>query len=301
MKWHKLENDSDIPKFMDAAIALLRPTLMQLCPLEKTHFYDWWLRRFNDSDSYLMTDEGRFEVIVTVPHVSDIHSYRWNARILLVRHDRTDPVFLPAEINLNRSFFVPNFPLPSVNETRILQIAVGQVVQLEYGRLLDETLVETDCLPIDGITIRRATAEDYDDIMALIERAYVDLTETSAGLYTQREELQRILEYDFGWCYVAESNRESKARIVGMASYITMHVPVIGVPGALVADLAVEPVMRRKGIAKSLQLFAYRQLSREGLRWLFGNIAPENESSLKQVESLGRTIWGRAVHFKQDS
>ena len=78
--------------------------------------------------------------------------------------------------------------------------------------------------------------------------------------------------------------------------YSGWELPLTGTPCALVDDILVLPDYRGRGLASSLQAYAYQDLKRRGLRWVCGNIQVSNLSSKKQAEKCGRTPWTTDIH-----
>ena len=84
-----------------------------------------------------------------------------------------------------------------------------------------------------------------------------------------------------GWCFVAAA-QDVPAQLAAMASYVVHPLQLVGVPVVLVADLAVDPDQRRRGLARNLQRFAYAYMHGAGYRWVYGNIDPGNLASRRQ-------------------
>jgi GNAT superfamily N-acetyltransferase len=291
VSWVKFESETQIPAFIDAAVALHRPIFERLAARDRPAFFDAWLRRFNDSRAYLLAPDGPAEALVTVPRAPDVHAYRWQIRTLAFRDAAAGALALPADVDLARSFTVPCPGSPLASSP--LAATTHEEIQLGYVGSLEDVPEES---AIDELRLREAERGDLDAIIALLERSYDDLEDGPAGLDRQREELREIFAHDAGWCFVATPAATSEP--IAMASYLMLHVPLSGVPAPLVGDLAVDPGHRRRGIARTLQRFAARRLRAAGCRWIFGNIDPGNAASRAQAEALRRTVWYRVIFFE---
>ncbi|MHC4948924.1 MAG: GNAT family N-acetyltransferase [Planctomycetota bacterium] len=299
--WRALRAEEDLPAFMDAAVALHRGLLDRLPAAHRPHFHDHWLRRFNDARAWLLGGAGGPDALVTVPRLEGLHSYRWQTRTLACRDDAHGRLVLPPEVDLSRSFAMPR-PEGAPAIRPALAGTDHEPVQLAYVRRLDGGPGggPGDEEAADGPwTFRAATRADLAGILALLERSYADLDDVDDGLGRQREELRQIVDHDGGWCFVAVADGATAP--VAMASYIAMELPLAGAPAALVADLAVDPPARGRGLARTLQGHAYRRLRDAGLSWVYGNIGPENDASRRQAEATGREIWVEVVRFRPRS
>lgn len=287
MSWRRLESSSDIRPFMEAAVALHRPLLDRIEPALRPWFFDYWLRLFNQSRAYLL--EGDDAALVTVPRRPDLHEYRWQSRTLAV--GGSTPIVLPDDVDLSRSFVMPRFDGSVGDVDRTIRDASGRPVQLGYVRALGREPAADA-----SVRLRPGRADELDELMSLVDRGYAEFgEEDDRGREPVRVELRQIFEHDAGWCIVAV---DADDRPIAMASYIAMHVPLLGVPAALVADLVVDPACRRRGLARAVQTEAARRLHAAGVTHLLGNIDPGNTGSRRQAESCGRTIWYEAIRFE---
>ena len=88
--------------------------------------------------------------------------------------------------------------------------------------------------------------------------------------------------------------------LIGAGVGLRAACSLVGVPVVLVADLAVDPDQRRRGLARNLQRFAYACMRGAGYRWVYGNIDPGNLASRGQAEAVGREVWFQAVRFRKE-
>jgi predicted N-acetyltransferase YhbS len=291
--WKLLEGDDQIPFFMDATVALYRPVFDRLTPEDRPFFFDYWLRLFNTSSTYVAMIDGVPQAMVTQPRGSGAHQYRWETATLACSDAITGQLVLPEEIDREQSFRMSGFePVQGVRSP----VLNTEAVEKQRGYVC--SLLDLGFDPGNGSPwrIRRLARADFEETLDLLKRSYATEKDPDPDLSEPREELRQIIDNDAGWCWVASPADESN--VCGVVSYTAMHVPNAGVPAALVSDLAVDPAHRRQGLARFMQRQAYARLREFGQRWVFGNIDPENHASCRQAESLERTIWYRCVVFR---
>jgi ribosomal protein S18 acetylase RimI-like enzyme len=293
-EWSRLDSESEVPDFIDAAVELHRAIFDRLPPEERPHFFDYWLRLLNSSAAYLARRGGKARAFVTVPHRGGVHRYRWENATLagddLLRGD----LDLPDEVSRDQAFLVSGLDRPG-NSPPLPDGGSSVEIYRGYVRsLLDlDSRGERD----DAWEIRAMAPEDLEPALELLRRSYATEEKPAPDLHVQREELRQTLESDAGWCWVASRGGSRCGHLCGVVSYVLLQVPLAGVPGALVSDLAVDPPQRHRGLARRLQHHAGACLGRAGQRWVFGNIHLENEASRRQAEALGRTGWYRSVRL----
>lgn len=297
MDWRNLQNDRDLPAFIDAAVELHRPLFERLAPTERPFFNDYWLRRFNEARAYLHANGSEAMALVTVPRSSDLHPFRWGIRTMAYREEIRGAIVLPNEVGLERAFTLPS-PTGTVSAAPIIAGTTHKPVQLSYVRsLADIDPVSPDeTVPLE---FRTARTDDLASILHLLKRAYADFDDVDPELFSQREEIRQIINYGAGWCFVAAAP-DDPAQLIAMASYVLHPLQLVGVPVVLVADLAVDPDQRRRGLARNLQRFAYASMRGAGYRWVYGNIDPGNLASRGQAEAVGREVWFQAVRFREE-
>lgn len=308
--WRKLEAEAEIPIFIDAAAALHKPLLDRLARGERPFFFDHWLTRFNHSDAWWLPETQGGPALVTAPRIADRHEYRWQVRTLAIGAGCRTDLDLPTDVGVERSFLMPR-PCGEPSTNSVLSPMTAEPVQLGYVVRIDND---------DGAAaepgewrFHESAQEHVGPILALLERAYPWLDEALSqapigspqryevdptDLHRQREELRQLAEYGAGWCFHA--TREDDSAPIAMVSYLAMPLPLVGAPSALAGDLAVETSQRGRGLARALQRFACRKLHQDGVRWLHGNIDPNNIASRRQAEAMGRTIWWEAVRFRPE-
>ncbi|MCZ6734802.1 MAG: GNAT family N-acetyltransferase, partial [Planctomycetota bacterium] len=260
-------------------------------------FNDYWLRRFNEARAYLHVNGSEAMALVTVPRSADLHEFRWGIRTMAFREEIRGAIVLPDDVGLERAFTLPS-PTGTVSPAPIIAGTMHEPVQLSYVR----SLANIDPISPDETTalqFRTASTDDLEPILHLLARAYVDFGDMDAELFRQREEVRHIIEHGAGWCFVAAAP-DDPAQLIAMASYVLHPLQLVGVPVVLVADLAVDPDQRRRGIARSLQRFAYASMRSAGYRWVYGNIDPGNFASRRQAEAVGREVWFQAVRFREE-
>jgi ribosomal protein S18 acetylase RimI-like enzyme len=281
IEWTQLRSDSEVPEFIDAAMLFHRPVLERLPPEDRPHFFDYWLRLLNAQTAYLARREGEAQALLTLPRGGEAHKYRWETATLggLGPPDR---LALPDEVKPDQLFLIST---PA--DEPCVEVQSGYVRSLfDLPRRVEDN---------EPWTIRSIERGDLEPVLELLRRSYATEEDPDPSLHVQREELRRITENHGGWCWVA--TRASDSRMCGVVSYVAMSIPLAGVPGALVSDLAVDPELRGRGLARRMQHHAYSRLREAGQRWVFGYIVSENEASRRQAEALGREIWYRTVRF----
>ncbi len=297
MDWRIFQSDRDIPAFIDAAFELHRPLFERLSAAERPFFNDYWLRRFNEARAYLHVNGSEAMALVTVPRSPDLHPLRWGIRTMAYREEIRGTIVLPNDVDLERAYTLPS-PTGTVWPAPIIAGTTHEPVQLSYVR----SLANSDPISPDetvALKFRTARTDDIEPILHLLKRAYVDFEDMDPELFSQREEVRHIIEHGAGWCFVAAAP-DDPAQLIAMASYVLHPLQLVGVPVILVADLAVDPCKRRRGIARSLQRFAYKSMGSAGYRWVYGNIDPGNVASRHQAEAVGREVWFQAVRFRED-
>ncbi len=297
MDWRTLQSDRDLPAFVDAAVELHRPLFERLSSAERPFFNDYWLRRFNEARAYLHANGSEAMALVTVPRSPDLHPFRWGIRTMAYREEIRGAIVLPDDVGLERAFTLPS-PTGTVPAAPIIAGTTHEPVQLSYVRSL------TDIDPVSPdetapLKFRTARSDDLEPILHLLERAYANFDDVDPELFPQREEVRQIIEHGAGWCFVAAAP-DDPAQLVAMASYVLHPLQLVGVPVVLVADLAVDPDQRRRGLARNLQRFAYAYMRGAGYRWVYGNIDPGNLASRGQAEAVGREVWFQAVRFREE-
>ncbi|MCZ6850230.1 MAG: GNAT family N-acetyltransferase [Planctomycetota bacterium] len=297
MDWRTLQSDRDLPVFVDAAVELHRPLFERLSSAERPFFNDYWLRRFNEARAYLHANGSEAMVLVTVPRSPDLHPFRWGIRTLAYREEIRGAIVLPDGVGLERAFTLPS-PTGTVPAAPIIAGTTHEPVQLSYVRSLADIdpVSPHETAPLE---FRTARSDDLEPILHLLERAYADFDDVDPELFPQREEVRQIIEHGAGWCFVAVAP-DDPAQLVAMASYVLHPLQLVGVPVILVADLAVDPNQRRRGLARNLQRFAYACMRGAGYRWVYGNIDPGNLASRGQAEAVGREVWFQAVRFREE-
>ena len=288
MAWIRFESEADVPRFVDAAVALHRPLFDRLPAEQRPWFFDGWLRLLNDAEAFVRSDDAGPAALVTVPRAADAHAYRWRTRTLACRDDVRGTLVLPAPVDLDRSFLMPCAG-GRTGDGRVVAGATGTCVQVGYVRPLDGLAP----MPTDE-RFRAIRPADVDGVIELLARSYVELGDDALDLSRQREELRAIVAHEGGWCWIAA---EDDGRVTAMASYIAVALPLAMVPAVLVGDLAVAPEARGRGIARALQRHAYARLRDAGVTWVYGNIDPDNAASRRQAEAMDRVIWYEAVRF----
>ena len=296
MDWRTLQSDRDLPAFVDAAVELHRPLFERLSSAERPFFNDYWLRRFNEARAYLHANGSVAMALVTVPRSLDLHSFRWGIRTLAYGEEIRGAIVLPDDVGLERAFTLPS-PTGTVSAAPIIARTTHEPVQLSYVRSLADIdpVSSHEAAPLE---FRTARSDDLDPILHLLKRAYADFDDVDPELFPQHEEVRQIIEHGAGWCFVAAAP-DDPAQLVAMASYVLHPLQLVGVPVVLVADLAVDPDQRRRGLARNLQRFAYASLRGAGYRWVYGNIDPRNLASRGQAEAVGREVWFQAVRFRE--
>ena len=291
--WKLLEGDDQIPSFMDATVALYRPVFDRLAPDDRPFFFDYWLRLFNSSSTYVAMVDGVPQAMVTQPSGSAAHQYRWETATLACSDAIMGQLVLPEEIDREQSFRMSGFDPVQGARSPILNTDAFEN-QRGYVRSL------LDCAFDPGSEspwrIRRLERAEFEQTLDLLKRSYATEKDPEPDLSEPREELRQTVDNDAGWCWVASPADGSS--VCGVASYTAMHIPNAGVPAALVSDLAVDPAHQRQGLARFMQRHAYARLRELGQRWVFGNINPANQASCRQAEGLERTIWYRCVGFR---
>jgi len=131
--------------------------------------------------------------------------------------------------------------------------------------------------PLPGLTIRRAVARDEERVLELL-RLIPDLPEREEDLRAAR---QRLRESPFLEVLVAEV----EGRVVGFLS-LAFPFGLTG-PRALIAELAVEPAHRRKGIGASLVEAAMRLARYRGSTHLLVDTSRANEPAQAFYHACG--------------
>lgn len=294
VQWIQFKSDADIPAFLDAALQTHRALFDRLAPDDRPHFFDYWQRLLNHSNAWRLGDGRETVALVTVPRVADLHSYRWHSRTLAWAADFAGGFNLPPDMNLERSFVVPADLAPNPMNVQVIAGAAGRCVQTGYVAKLAELGTTS---PPDGLSFRAFERDDLEPVLELLHAGYASQAEPEPDLSRQRVELRQVLDADAGWCFVATTG--GSERPVAVASYILLQIPLVGVPAALVGDLAVRADFRGRGLARTLQRWAADRLRDAGLRWIFGNILPDNPASQRQAAAVGRAPWYCAVRFER--
>lgn len=291
--WQLLEGDDQIPCFMDATVALHRTVFDQLSPDDRPFFFDYWLRLFNASSTYVAMVGDVPHAMVTQPNGPGTHQYRWETATLACSDALAGDLVLPDQINAKQSFRMCGFKDIQGEPSPVLDTTAVENQRGYVRSLLDHAFDAGADAPW---RVRRCTSADLEEALALLKRGYATEEDPDPDLSEQREELRQIVDHDAGWCWVATPSGDRN--ICGIVSYTGMHIPDAGVPAAMVSDLAVDPVHQRQGISRLMQHHAYARLRELGQRWLFGNIDPANHASCCQAERLGRRVWYRCVMFR---
>lgn len=291
MQWIRLEHESDIPQFMDAALQMHLSLFSLLSREDRPYFFDAWLHRFNHSSAWRLADRERSLALVTVPRLADTHCYRWQVRTLACLDEAAVGLRLPDEIDLSRSFTMPVSSIGTEQAQPIIAGTTQKPVGYGYVCRLDEVKDR----PTEKWTFRPMERTDLGAILELLRVGYATAELPEPELERQRFEVFQIEEHHAGWCFVA--SEPGAVEPIGVVSYTVLQIPLIGVPAALVGDLAVHPEHRGRGLARCLQRWAAAHLRAAGLRWVFGNIDPDNPASRRQAEALGRRMWYQAVRF----
>jgi ribosomal protein S18 acetylase RimI-like enzyme len=128
----------------------------------------------------------------------------------------------------------------------------------------------------EGISIRKMTMDDYEQVLALWEEGDIPLRPQGRD---SRENMQRQLQQPVCFYYVAET----KERIIGV---------ILGTHDGRkgwINRLAVAPSYRRRGIATRLVHEVEQHLTVEGIDIVASLIEDWNEISMKMFERFGYT------------
>jgi ribosomal-protein-alanine N-acetyltransferase len=138
--------------------------------------------------------------------------------------------------------------------------------------------------------IRRAVRDDLPAILG-IERA------SFSDPWTE-ESFETALSLDRMQVLVAETpGSESGDGVSGLAGYV---VALIIRPEAEIADLAVAPGWRRRGIGKALLRRSIAELVGEGVRTLYLEVRESNEAARTLYEANGfRSVGRRRGYYRQ--
>ncbi len=244
---------------------------------------------FSTSTAFMAAIDGVPHALVTQPNDSTAHEYRWSTATLACSDLVFGVLVLPDDVDSSQPFMMSSRRVDSA-------ISGAKAVDTQYGYVGSLTAPDRGFDEDGDWRMARLVEEDLEETMALLERGYARDATPDPDLSEQRTELTQILKNDAGWCWVARSVKDSS--VCGMVSYIAMHIELAGIPGVLVSDLVVDPSHRRKGLAVLMQRHACSQLHQCGMRFVFGNVRPENDASRRQAESLDRTVWYRSVVFR---
>lgn len=153
--------------------------------------------------------------------------------------------------------------------------------------------------------IRPATANDLDEIWALVERAVAHMTALGNPQWGPDYPTRAHYEKDAarGELYVATA---ADGSIAGVAAINTDQAPeyaplpwAIPAPALVPHRIAVDPAAQRQGVARSLFAFAETLARQKGLTVLHMDTYAQNDRMQALVESLGFVRVG-LVHFDRE-
>ncbi|MBL6989598.1 MAG: hypothetical protein ISR65_07460 [Bacteriovoracaceae bacterium] len=288
MKWIEFE-EKHRPRFesfiKDTCIDLFN----KLSAFEKSYFYHYWLKIFNEHHCFVLSDQGVDKAFVSKPQWRVKHWIRWPENILLVKADFLAPLNLPAQFKDELNFrTLPQSPLKNTSQT-------AYVCLLENFQYQDVSNLNTDidCFELKG--------ERIDEIATLLD-AKNRHADVSAGFY-EKYYLPELIQYtklnckqQIGFGFYATKIKSSTP--IAYCFYNGFEMPLTGTPCLLVNDIVVKKEFRRQKVATTLQAFAYDKLKQANISWVLGNIKEDNISSKKQAMALGRFAWSSTVKLE---
>jgi GNAT superfamily N-acetyltransferase len=295
MPWILYETAAQTATFLAALERLHRPLLERVPPVDRPWFADFWLHTLNVSECHLLEEEGRALAVATYPRVSDTHYYRWQSPTLAVESG-AEIRTLPRPLDNALGFTVPALGPDDQAGFRVggTSISVRQVCTTAYiGAGIPSQVV------LPGIEHRvLRSAREADAVCEVFESR---IAESGEDAFFNRYYVPAICrdlaspDLGRGWCVYSVDRCCGSA--IAAAYYCGWRLPLGGPPAALVEDIVVLPEYRRRGVASSLQRFAYAFLGQEGVRWACGNIQCENLASLRQSQKLERLPWSLGVRI----
>lgn len=262
----------------------------KLSPYEQSYFYHYWNKVLNEHISYALLDQGRIAAFISKPEWTTKHWMRWPENLVLVEDPSILIGNLPEEFKEDLLFRTFN------SDKWVNQYAyVCDLKDFHYEKLgnlnrdldfyelgndrLDkiESLFHRDNRHADG---ESGFYEDYylPDLISNVKANHKD---------------------HFGIGFYATLKGEKDP--IAVAFYDGFELPLLGTPCMLINDIVVNKEFRRKRVATSLQAFAYNRFKQDGQRWVLGNIANDNVSSLKQAKALNRMPMTCVVELREET
>lgn len=285
MNWIIFTDEQRV-RFLELLLRLNHALFIQLFDYEKSLFYHYWHKVFNEHSCWLLESEGYDRAFVSRPDWQAKHWMRWPENFLLLDPELHELPMLPATMKDVSSFrtgysdtlFDGNRQTISVKQT-------AYAINLTNFELLGDNTKNAD------VEYGRLDSRDLNEIQALLS----DPQHDSAPYY--RNELQRMLahnaraHYGFGYRGILKGT----GLPVAVVFYEAFEMPLTGTPCMLVTDILVKKQYRGEGIATNLQRFAYADMKARGIRWIIGNIASDNHASVQQALKLGRIPWAQQI------
>lgn len=279
MNWICFE-DKHKKRFLTFVSQNCRNLFALLNDYEKSMFYRYWLKIFNDCENYLLTDGHSDYGFAAKSQWKPKHWLTWAENILLTEMDLAELPILPEGFS-DQEFC-------TVHSEKLDQSVISQfcmVAELENFDKFKAGAINQD---FAYQTTTRNRAEEVAELFAPEHRA----SDLKPGFYEKYylpdlcEKLRNNHEDYYGFSYCAIDKTTDKA--AAAVFYEAYELPLTGTPCVIIYDILVKKEFRRKHIAVSLQAHAYDDMKKKGVRWVCGNIDPGNSSSLKQAYALGR-------------
>lgn len=293
MKWLKFEDkENNRNRFLNFVRENCTKLLNELSSFEKTLFYHFWHKIFNEHDCYLLIDGERTYGFVSKPQWNVKHWIRWPENYLIIDKTMKEKITLPEPFAKEHSFRTNNSQQINIENTKVTQTAyVCPLDNFEFK--LIENINE-------NIVCHELTEKANHGILNLLDRnnRHADV---KAGFYEDYylpELIKNISDNHInktGYCFYATLKNSDKP--IAISYYDGFEMPFTGTPCLLINDIIVSVEHRKKRVATTLQAYAYEKLKQHNVKWVLGNIEPDNTSSIKQAQALKRYEWTSVVEI----